>query len=103
MNEFNQRSEKEPKVYMSGKSPDAKEPTLEKETPPEVQEQQNDKDIMWKEAEKNLEKYSGIEGGIKETIVGLNVFGVETVNSCEGHFNHGRIAPWVLQVRRIID
>ena len=70
------------------------EPVLEKETPLEGQEQLSEKEMKWKDVEQGLEKYSGIENGIKETIVGLNAFDVETVNSCEGHFNHGRIAPW---------
>ncbi len=54
-----------------------------------------EKEIKWEKAEQNLEKYGGIEEGIKEAVAGLNVFGIETVNSCEGHHNHGRIAPWV--------
>jgi hypothetical protein len=61
----------------------------------EAQEQQSGKELRWQEAEQQLEKFGGIEEGIKETVVGLNVFNIETVNSCEGHNNHGRIAPWV--------
>ena len=95
MGESEPHFEEESQIYKSGESPDAKEPSLEKETPLEGQEPQNEKEVGWKEAEQNLEKFGGIEDGIKETVVGLNVFGIETVNSCEGHFNHGRIAPWV--------
>jgi len=70
-------------------------PKFEEPQIQEAQEQPRDKDLNWQEAEKNLEKFSGIEPEIKEAVVGLNVFGVETVNSCGGHFNRGRIAPWV--------
>jgi len=61
----------------------------------ETKEENNRKETKWYEVEQQLEKFGGIEEGIKETVVGLNVFGIETVNSCEGHPNHGRIAPWV--------
>lgn len=62
---------------------------------PQEKSAESEKTILWRAAEQQLEKFSGIEEGIKETVVGLNVFGIETVNSCEGHYNHGRIAPWV--------
>lgn len=55
----------------------------------------SEKEVLWEKTEQQLEKYRGIEKGITDTVVGLNVFGIETVNSCEGHYNHGRIAPWV--------
>ena len=58
-------------------------------------EKQNEKETKWKEAEQSLEKFRGIERGIEDTVVVLNVFNIETVNSCEGHYNHGRVAPWV--------
>jgi len=71
-------------------------PKFEEETQiQEVQERQSEKELKWQEAEQGLEKFGGIEQGIKDTVVALNVFGIETVNSCEGHNNHGRIAPWV--------
>jgi len=63
--------------------------------PRSEEELRNNKEVKWKEVEQGLEKYSGIEEDIKETVVGLNVIGVETVNSCGGHFNRGRISPWV--------
>src|SRR3712207_1504419 len=36
-----------------------------------------------------------IDEGIKETVVALNVLGINTVASCEGHFDRGTGAPWV--------
>lgn len=36
-----------------------------------------------------------IEPHIKNTVVGLNLFGLNTVQSCEGHSDRGIGAPWV--------
>ncbi|GLV54725.1 hypothetical protein KDH_15720 [Dictyobacter sp. S3.2.2.5] len=36
-----------------------------------------------------------IDPGIMETVIALNVLGVETNASCEGHLNHGYAGPWV--------
>jgi len=92
MREGEPHFEEESQVYEAS---DAKEPILEKETPPKGQGRQNEKELKWKGAEQNLEKFCGIEKRIQDTVAGLNVFGIETVNSCEGHNNRGRIAPWV--------
>lgn len=39
----------------------------------------------------------GIDEGIKEPVVGLNLLGVNTRQSCEGHVDtgHGIAAPWI--------
>ena len=37
----------------------------------------------------------GIDGGIKETVIALQLFGINTTQSCEGHLNWGIAAPWV--------
>ncbi|GCE14804.1 hypothetical protein [Tengunoibacter tsumagoiensis] len=36
-----------------------------------------------------------IDPGILETVIALNLLGVETTSSCEGHLDHGTPAPWV--------
>ncbi len=37
----------------------------------------------------------GIDPGIFETVVALNVLGIPTVGSCEGHLERAVAAPWV--------
>jgi hypothetical protein len=37
----------------------------------------------------------GIDAGIKDTVIVLNLLGFTTQQSCEGHLNHGRPYPWV--------
>lgn len=37
----------------------------------------------------------GVDDGIRETVVALNVLGIHTIQSCEGHIDHGIAAPWV--------
>src|SRR5690242_14200340 len=37
----------------------------------------------------------GIDPGIFETVVGLNVLGIPTVASCEGHLDRAMAAPWI--------
>lgn len=36
-----------------------------------------------------------IDAGIRETVIALNVLGIITRQSCEGHLDHGTGAPWV--------
>jgi hypothetical protein len=36
-----------------------------------------------------------VDPGIKDTVVALNLLGIPTVSSCEGHLDHGRTLPWV--------
>lgn len=54
----------------------------------------------WDNKRKEIERYAdilgyGIDKNIKETLVGLNILGLPTSASCEGHFDHGISAPWV--------
>lgn len=37
----------------------------------------------------------GIDEGILETVIALNVLGIETTASCEGHPERGTGAPWI--------
>lgn len=36
-----------------------------------------------------------IDTGIFDTVVALNIFDIHTTQSCEGHAEHGTLAPWV--------
>lgn len=36
-----------------------------------------------------------IDRDIKEIVVALNIMGIKTVASCEGHFDHGYLYPWI--------
>lgn len=36
-----------------------------------------------------------IDSGVMETVIALNVLGVETNASCEGHLDRGYAAPWI--------
>lgn len=36
-----------------------------------------------------------VDEGIKESVVALNVFGINTSGSCEGHLDRGIAAPWI--------
>lgn len=36
-----------------------------------------------------------VDGGIFETVVMLNLAGITTFQSCEGHLDHGALYPWV--------
>jgi hypothetical protein len=37
----------------------------------------------------------GIDQGIKQTIIGLNVLGINTTASCEGHIDRAIAGPWI--------
>jgi hypothetical protein len=37
----------------------------------------------------------GIDARILETVVALNLLGISTISSCEGHVDHGTGAPWI--------
>jgi hypothetical protein len=37
----------------------------------------------------------GLDQHIKETVAVLQLFGVHTQHSCEGHLDHGVAAPWI--------
>ncbi|GCE28601.1 hypothetical protein KDA_40850 [Dictyobacter alpinus] len=54
----------------------------------------------WHEIATQLEKATDalgrpIDPGIMELVVALNVLGILTDSSCEGHLEHGHAAPWV--------
>jgi len=36
-----------------------------------------------------------IDKEIKETVIALNLMGIETIASCEGHLDHGSLYPWI--------
>jgi len=37
----------------------------------------------------------GIDDGIKDAVIALNAFNINTGQSCEGHFDSGMSAPWI--------
>ena len=37
----------------------------------------------------------GIDDGIKDVVIALNAFNINTGQSCEGHFDSGMSAPWI--------
>ena len=54
----------------------------------------------WQEAAVYFEKVTDrlgrpIDVGIFDTVVALNVLGIPTLQSCEGHLTHGLPYPWV--------
>ncbi len=55
---------------------------------------------QWQQKLKDLDKVTdglglGIDSGIKETVALLNLAGVQTTASCEGHINWGVPYPWI--------
>src|SRR5690349_16200383 len=53
-----------------------------------------EKQVRWNQRKAEVEGIPDIDEGIKETVIALNVLGVHTVMSCEGHLDRGG-APWV--------
>ena len=54
----------------------------------------------WEEATNEFRRVTDrlgheIDHGVLETVVALNVLGVNTVQSCEGHLDHGTGAPYI--------
>ncbi len=41
-----------------------------------------------------------LDPGIEETVIALNLLGLQTVQSCEGHLDHGCPYPWVTVINR---
>ena len=39
-----------------------------------------------------------IDAGILETVIVLNILGITTSQSCEGHLDHGRPYPWIMVI-----
>ncbi len=61
---------------------------------------ENEKQKHWNETVARIEKTVDglghpIDGGIKETVIGLNALGINTTASCEGHADRGIAAPWI--------
>jgi len=59
-----------------------------------------EKQNIWNEWSKKVEKITDrigypIDPGIKESVIALNVFGIKTDGSCEGHLDRGLPYPWV--------
>ncbi|HLG63845.1 MAG TPA: hypothetical protein VKY19_18025 [Ktedonosporobacter sp.] len=57
----------------------------------------------WEEACQAVEQFTdklglGIDPGIFETVVALNLLRIQTVQSCEGHLDHGYAYPWITVV-----
>jgi hypothetical protein len=50
------------------------------------------KQKRWKQV---WEKYDEMEEGVREAVVALNLLGVNTIASCEGHMDHGVAASWI--------
>lgn len=66
------------------------------------QDHLSEKEKLWKKTEEevdNIEKVDihgvGIDPKIKRTAIALNVLGIDTSMSCEGHLDHGRGAPYI--------
>ncbi|BCX15756.1 MAG: hypothetical protein KatS3mg097_648 [Candidatus Parcubacteria bacterium] len=59
-----------------------------------------DKNSKWEEERNEVNKIvdrlgNPIDEGIKETVIALRIFGLETTGSCEGHLERGLPYPWV--------
>ena len=60
----------------------------------------NQKEITWAKIAQQVDTIKdglgkGIEIGIKEAVIAINAFGINTTMSCEGHFERGVAGPWV--------
>ena len=61
---------------------------------------QTQKEQRWKEVENEFSGVTDrlgreIDEGILDTVVALNVLGINTIQSCEGHMDHGTGAPYI--------
>ena len=59
-----------------------------------------DKHALWEQKLREMDVLrdtvgTGIDPGIRETVAVLQLLGVHTRQSCEGHMDHGIAAPWV--------
>lgn len=62
--------------------------------------QQSDHEKAWGEMSKEIDNTGDklgmpIDENVKEAVIALNLLGIPTTASCEGHIDHGRSAPWV--------
>jgi hypothetical protein len=61
----------------------------------------NDRQLLWQQKLAEVSKLrdeadKGIDEGIKETVAALQLLGLQTIQSCEGHLDRGKqTAPWV--------
>ena len=67
-----------------------------------------EKEQCWQEMAKHCSHITdrlgqSIDRGILETVIALNVLGIPTVQSCEGHIDHGVCAPWVFFTSTSLD
>src|SRR4051812_12906321 len=79
---------------------------MDQQLPREVSEQlakeakEEQKRVQWRETEMELSKVTDklgtkIETGILPTVVALNILGINTFNSCEGHLDKGLGTPTI--------
>src|SRR5438128_2510552 len=77
------------------------EPTSPEEKSSNPQDQiKSEKEINWQSKLAEVEGIKdalgrGLDNHIKEAVVALNLLGVHTSASCEGHIDHGRPSPWI--------
>ncbi|MCL5733384.1 MAG: hypothetical protein M1334_01820 [Patescibacteria group bacterium] len=68
----------------------------EKFSYPEKNEKQQRWDGIASKVDKTVDKLEKpVDPDIKESIVALNAFGINTTASCEGHIDHGTYAPYI--------
>jgi len=58
-------------------------------------EQREERNRRWADIRKKIEAIPDIDPGIIEAVTAFNAVGLKTDNSCEGHLDHGRNAPWI--------
>ncbi len=51
--------------------------------------------INWQKLEFQIKEIPGIEEKVIEIVTGLNILEISTVQSCQGHLEHGISSPWV--------
>src|SRR5260370_15805017 len=66
------------------------------------------KHASWQEAQAQVSAFTDrlgtpIDAGILETVVVLNLLGLQTFQSCEGHLTHGLAYPWVSLVNPLLS
>src|SRR5262245_3085441 len=58
------------------------------------------KQVIWDNMSDEVDHWTDgigypIDKEIKEIVIALNLVGIKTIASCEGHFDHGNLYPWV--------
>lgn len=61
---------------------------------------ENNKNELWEKMRGRIDLVKdrlglGIDENIKEAVIGLSLFEINTVGSCEGHLDHGTRAPYI--------